>query len=264
MLLFWPWCDVIKDFERKLTLFLWLYSYQLSRSIKITTELTHISGGRDLMESKQNSPYRFNAMLCWPLSKKKGFKCFGSMRCCKSVQFLIKMNSQHSTEVLSVSIQLLPSLCAVNSSPRCFLNQNTLLAHRLGLFSFLLQFRNLHSHSTLSIPSIGNLSALHLRHPIPGRQLHRVLNKHKQRMEWLLEREMAIVIGLPDRGSRESQVLWIVGLELSKDKKRAYGDHTEGLRYFLRVNKIIVVAIENKKMRGREKEGHTGQILWSV
>lgn len=87
------------------------------------------------------------------------------------------------------SFNFRPSLSAVNSPPRCSLDQNTLLAHRLGLFSFSSNsITSTPSSPVLSIPSIGNLSASHLRHPILGRQLHRVLNKHKQRMEWLLER----------------------------------------------------------------------------
>lgn len=122
------------------------------------------------------------------------------------------MNSQPSTEVFWVSIQLWTSLCVVNSPPPCCLDQNTLLAHPLGLSTSLLQSYNLFSLATLSIPSIGNLSASHLR------QLRRVLNKHKQRMEWLAEREMLGVIGLPDGESRESQVLWIVRLEEAEEK----------------------------------------------
>lgn len=76
----------------------------------------------------------------------------------------------------------------VNAPSRGFLNQNTLLAHRraasLLSYNSVTSTRSLPSSPILSIPSIGNLSASHLRHPIPGRQLHRVLNKHKQRMEW--------------------------------------------------------------------------------
>lgn len=74
---------------------------------------------------------------------------------------------------------------------------------------------------------------------------------------------MVRVIGLPDRGSRESRVLQIVGLEVLEEKKTAPGDDTELLRHLLSVNKIIMVEIENKKVRGDDggKEGHTGQVL---
>lgn len=46
-------------------------------------------------------------------------------------------------------------------------------------------------------------------------------------------------------------------------KKAAPGDDTELLRHLLSVNKIIMVEIENKKVRGDDggKEGHTGQVL---
>lgn len=144
------------------------------------------------MEAKQSSAHHFNASYIVFCSRKV-LSTAAQYAAAKLCNFSWKMNSQHSLEVFSVSIRLWPSLSVVNSLPQCFLDQNTLLAHRLGFFPFLLQFYNLHSLSpsllcVLSIPSIGNLSASHLRHPIPGRQLHRVLNKHKQRMEWLQER----------------------------------------------------------------------------
>lgn len=157
--------------------------------------LAQRSVGRDLMEAKVQLIILMLSSIAF--CSKKDLSTAPQYAGAKLCNFSWKMNSQHSTEVFSVSIWLWSSLSLVNSPPRCFLDQNTLLAHRLGLFSFLLQFYNLHSLSLslsppllliLSIPSIGNLSASHLRHPIPARQLHRVLNKHKQRMEWLLER----------------------------------------------------------------------------